>query len=201
MNNSNITIRSLKKGDIDYFLKIELAAFYKKILFVFSGDEAAAYAIARSELVENLGTGRYYNAISNGRPVGTIEFVTKENFGVYRRSFFQHYKYLGLIRTIKAYFLTFFDVPNLDNKTIYIDNVAVDEDHRRKGIAGKMLYFAEDYAKEHGKSVLKLWVASKNKGAVSLYKKAGFIEIMKRSSRSSEKYFGYRDWSFMEKEL
>ena len=201
MKNSNITIRSLKPGDIDAFLEIELAAFYKKILFVFSGSPEAARAIVRSELVDNINTGRYYNAISDGRPVGTIELVTKENSEVYRRSFLYHYKFLGFFHTIKAYFLTFFDMPNLDNKTIYIDNVAVGENYRRKGIAGKMLGFAEDYAKENGKSVLKLWVASENKNAFALYKKVGYREILKRSSRSSEKYFGYRDWVFMGKEI
>ena len=201
MKLSNITIRSLKPGDIDDFLEIELAAFYKKILFVFSGNQEAARAIVRAELVENINTGRYYNALSDGRPLGTIELVTKESSEVYRRSFLQHYKFLGFFRTIKAYFLTFFDVPNLDNKTIYIDNVAVEENNRRKGIASKMLYFAEDYAKENGKSILKLWVASENKNAVALYRKVGYSAILKKFSRSSEKYFGYRDWLFMGKEV
>ncbi len=201
MKHGNIIIRALKPGDIDDFLEIELASFYKKILFIFSGSHEAACSIIRSELVENLNTGRYYNAILDRRPVGTIELVTRENSDVYRRSFLQHFKYLGLFRTIKAYCLTFFDVPNLDNKTIYIDNVAVGENHRRKGIASKMLGFAEDHAKENGKSVLKLWVAGENKNAFALYKKAGFSEIMKKSSRSAEKYFGCRDWVFMGKEV
>lgn len=201
VKHSNIIIRALKPENIDDFLKIELAAFYKKILFIFSGREEAAYSIVRSELVENLDTGRYYNAISDGKPVGTIELVTKENSEVFKRSFYQHYRYLGFFRTIKVYFLNFLDVPNLDSKTIYIDNVAVEENNRRKGIASKMLYFAESYAKENGKSVLKLWVAGKNNNAVALYKKIGFSELVKRSSRSAEKYFGYRDWVFMGKEI
>ena len=97
MKQNNINIRSLKPGDIDDFLEIELEAFYKKIIFVFSGDPVAARAIVRAELVDNINTGRYYNALSDGRPVGTIEFVSKENSEIYRRSFLYHYKYLGLI--------------------------------------------------------------------------------------------------------
>ncbi len=198
---SNIIIRGLKPEDIDDYLKIELEAFYEKVLFLFSGREEAAYHILRSGLAGSLFKDRYFNAISKGILVGTIELVTKENSQSYRNSFYQFYKHLGFNRAVKAYFLTFFEIPNLDGKTIYIDNVAVEKNSRRQGIAEKMLYFAEDYAKANGKSVLKLWAASKNINAVALYKKIGFRQLVKRSSRITEKYFGYRDWVFMGKEV
>jgi ribosomal protein S18 acetylase RimI-like enzyme len=64
-----------------------------------------------------------------------------------------------------------------------------------------MLFFAEDFAKKNGKNALKLWVASKNKNAYSLYKKLGFNQLVVRSSWIAERYTGYRDWIYMKKEI
>jgi len=64
-----------------------------------------------------------------------------------------------------------------------------------------MLSFIEDFAKRYRKSVLKLWVAGKNKNAYSLYKKLGFNQLVVRSSCIAERYTRYRDWIYMKKEI
>jgi ribosomal protein S18 acetylase RimI-like enzyme len=201
INSSNIRISNLKLEDLDSYLKIEFDAFFEKLKFIFSNRKNAAFFIIRSEIAKNIGTGRYYNAKIDDRIVGIIEIVSRENIESHIKKFHNYFKHLGFPRAVKAFTLTAIEIPKLDNRTIYIDNVAVDPNNRRQGIAKKMLSFVEDFAKRYRKSVLKLWVAGKNKNAYSLYKKLGFTELVKRSSWIAERYTGYRDWVYMKKEI
>jgi len=197
----NIRISNLELENLDSYLKIEFDAFFEKLKFIFSSNKDAAYIIIKSEITANIDTGRYYNATIDGKIVGIVEIVTRENIKSYTRNFRIFVKYLGFFRAVKAFILTFLEAPKIDSKTIYIDNVAVDINSRRKGIAKKMLSFVEDFAKRYRKSVLTLWVTSKNKNAFSLYRKLGFTGLVKRSSWIAERYTGYRDWIYMKKEI
>src|SRR4030043_669379 len=190
----NIRISNLKLEDLDSYLKIEFDAFFEKLKFIFSNRKNAAFGIIRSEIAKNIGTGRYYNAKIDDRIVGIIEIVSRENIESHIKEFHNYFKYLGFHRAVKAFILTAIEIPKLDNRTIYIDNVAVDPNNRRQGIAKKMLSFAEDFSKRNGKNILKLWVAAGNKNAYRLYKKFGFTELVRRSSGIAERYMGYRDW-------
>ena len=102
---------------------------------------------------------------------------------------------------MRAYFLTFLDMPAIDISTIYINNVAVSKAFRRRGVATAMLSYAEYIARSREKDKLKLWVASDNKAAFNFYRKMGFYQIMSRSSKMAQNYMGYRDWLFMCKDL
>jgi ribosomal protein S18 acetylase RimI-like enzyme len=197
----NIRISNLKLEDLDSYLKIEFDAFFEKLKFIFSNRKNAAFGIIRSEIAKNIGTGRYYNAKIDDRIVGIIEIVSRENIESHIKEFHNYFKYLGFHRAVKAFILTAIEIPKLDNRTIYIDNVAVDPNNRRQGIAKKMLSFAEDFSKRNGKNALKLWVAAGNKNAYRLYKKFGFTELVRRSSGIAERYMGYRDWVYMKKEI
>jgi ribosomal protein S18 acetylase RimI-like enzyme len=200
-NFSHIELSNLKLKDLDDYLRIEFGAFYEKLKFIFSNRKKAALDIARSEISKNIDTGRYFNAKIDSKMVGIIEIVTIENIKSHTKDFRDYLESLGLQRALKAYFLTSMEIPRLDNRTIYIDNVAVDPESRRQGVAKKMLSFVEDFARENRKTILKLWVAFLNNNAYDLYKKFGFIEQVKRSSGIAEKYTGYRDWIFMKKEI
>ena len=200
-NSHSIQISNLKLEDLDSYLKIEFDAFFEKIKFIFGSNKDAAYSVIKSEITTNIDNGRYYNAIIDGKIVGIVEIVTRENIKSYTRNFWTFVKYLGFFRAVKAFILTFLEAPKIDSKTIYIDNVAVDPNNRRQGIAKKMLFFAEDFAKKNGKNALKLWVAAGNKNAYSLYKKLGFNQLVVRSSWIAERYTGYRDWIYMKKEI
>jgi len=92
-------------------------------------------------------------------------------------------------------------MPQLDDSTIYLDNIAVDTNTRHRGVATNMISFVEDLALNRGKNELRLWVAQKNSDAYHLYRKSGFKQLMFRSSRIAEKYFGFRDWVYMGKTL
>ncbi|MDD5621748.1 MAG: GNAT family N-acetyltransferase [Actinomycetota bacterium] len=196
-----IKLSNLKPGDLNDYLRIEFDAFYDKLKYIYSNRKKAAMDIVRSEILKNIDTGRYFNAIIDDKIAGIIEIVTIENIKSHTKNFRDYLENLGLQRAIRAFVLTSKEIPRLDNKTIYIDNVAVDAESRRQGVAKKMLSFVEDYARENGKSVLKLWVAHLNKNAYDLYKKFGFVEQVKRSSWITGKYTGYRDWIFMKKEI
>ena len=200
-NFPHIELSNLKLKDLDDYLRIEFDAFYEKLKFTYSNRKKAALDIVRSEISKNIDTGRYFNAKIDSRVVGIVEIITFENTRSHTKNFRDYLECLGLQRALKAYFFTSMEIPRLDNKTIYIDNVAVDAKSRRQGVAKKMLSFVEDFARENRKTVLKLWVAFLNKNAYDLYQKFGFIEHIKRSSRIAEKYTGYRDWIFMKKEI
>jgi ribosomal protein S18 acetylase RimI-like enzyme len=200
-HNPDIHISNLELKDLDRYLKIEFDAFYDKLKIMFSNKKEAAFNILKEEISNNIDTGRYYNARSGGITVGIIEIVTKENTRAYSKSFRTYIKYLGFFRAVKAFLFNLFETPKLDSSTIYIDNVAVDIDNRRKGVAKKMLSFVEDYAIKSRKGVLTLWVAAVNNNAHTLYSKSGFYDVVLRSSGMAEKFSGYRDWIYMKKEI
>ncbi len=196
-----VRISNLKLDDLDSYLEIEFEAFFDKLKFIFSYRKDAAFNIIKSEIYRNIDNRRHYTARLEGKIIGIVEIITTENLKNYIRNFGIYTKYLGFFKACKAFIITSIEIPRLNSSTVYIDTVAVKKTHRRKGIAGKMLSFVEDFAKKNGKSTLKLWVAAKNKNAYSLYKKFGFTGIAKRSSGLAEKYLGYRDWIYMKKEI
>jgi GNAT superfamily N-acetyltransferase len=61
-------------------------------------------------------------------------------------------------------------------KPLIIHRLAVHPNHQGKGIGKKLLQFAEDYAQKNGFSSIRLDVYTKNPGAISIYKHAGFVE-------------------------
>lgn len=59
--------------------------------------------------------------------------------------------------------------------SLCIHRIAVDPPFRRKGAASKLLRFAEQYACEQGLRALRIDSFSRNKRAVRLYQRRGFI--------------------------
>lgn len=55
-----------------------------------------------------------------------------------------------------------------------IDEFCVDRDYRRRGIAGQMISFIRDYAKEQGFKKLELNMWEFNEGALAFYEAVGF---------------------------
>lgn len=61
-------------------------------------------------------------------------------------------------------------------RVVFIYDIAVYPDHRRKGHAQAALAAIDDYAREHGCVGVQLHVFGDNTGARDLYRKAGFVE-------------------------
>lgn len=67
----------------------------------------------------------------------------------------------------------------VDNKTIYLSYLVVNEEYRNQGIGTKMINHARQISKNDGYSYVILKVDSDNKKAERLYKKLGFVAIEK----------------------
>lgn len=63
----------------------------------------------------------------------------------------------------------------LPGKYCYIMDIIVTESHRNKGFATALMISAKDWAKEQDCIFINLDVLSNNTGAITLYKKLGFI--------------------------
>jgi ribosomal protein S18 acetylase RimI-like enzyme len=197
----DIKIGALELHELDSFMEIMIDAFFEKLKLIYYYNKYAAYNIIKSETCRNIKNKRHYAARLNGKVVGILELISNDNLRNYSRSFRTYIKYLGFLRAFKTFTMTRFEIPRLDSRTIYIDNLAVDKNHRRKGVACKMLSFAEDTARKNGKRALTLWVAAENRSAYERYKKSGFSDIFIKSFKMLENYLGYRDWIYMEKEI
>jgi len=68
------------------------------------------------------------------------------------------------------------------NRAYLIANVAVHPDHRRRGIAQVLTQRAMEHAREKKASAVWLHVRDDNPGAIHLYKKLGFEEIVRRTT-------------------
>ena len=60
---------------------------------------------------------------------------------------------------------------------LHINNIAVNEDKRRKGFAQKMLNELLKFAKKNNARILTLEVNENNSGAIAFYKKNGFKQV------------------------
>ena len=59
----------------------------------------------------------------------------------------------------------------------HIDNIAVDPACRRRGVAGRLVRFAMEWARRHGARLLTLEVRSTNHAAQALYRCFGFAVV------------------------
>lgn len=59
-------------------------------------------------------------------------------------------------------------------KVLYIDRFGVNVNYQRRGIAGTMLRFAADIAREKNAAYVRLFVVDRNIPAINLYEKNGF---------------------------
>ncbi len=91
-------------------------------------------------------------------------------------------------RKVLAYFIL-----QLEGPEVHIMNLAVDHDHRRKGIALECLRYAERFARRRASLRIDLEVQESNLAAQLLYRKAGY-----RATRILRNYYptthedGYR---------
>ncbi len=93
------------------------------------------------------------------------------------------------IRTMYAYILNDkyvagISLSPMDNKTIYLSYLAVNEEYRNQGIGTKMIRFACQISKNEGYSYVVLKVDNDNSEAEKLYKKLGFSVIGKSCERT-----------------
>jgi ribosomal protein S18 acetylase RimI-like enzyme len=64
-----------------------------------------------------------------------------------------------------------------DSRKGWINRLAVDPDHRRRGHAGRLVAAAEEALREQGMHVIAALVESDNAASLALFQKAGYVEI------------------------
>ena len=197
----NIFIRNLKVEEIDDFISIEFNAFHEIVLSVYSNDERAAFHLRKSEIKSNLCNSSYFIAENEGVIVGTIEIFTDEALKNFKRNFRIYREKLGYLKALKAYFFSSIPPYKTGNDTVYLDTVAVHYLFRRKGIARRLVQFAEDYARKYNKKYLSLWVARDNMPAMKLYKDLGFNTVLKKFFIFGKIMFKHSIWIYMEKKV
>ncbi len=195
-----IVLKNLRKEEITEFLRIEFDSFREIMLLIFGGDINSGFKIMKSEIEANLHTAQYYVAKKREEIVGTIEIISEDAIRKYKKNFKIYFENIGLTKALKAYY---FEISpyKMNDKTLYIDTVAVDERFRRKGIAKKMLELTNNIGKRMNKEFLTLWVAKENLPAFHLYKTMGYKEIKGKSSKILEKRFLNKEWVYLKKEI
>jgi ribosomal protein S18 acetylase RimI-like enzyme len=83
----------------------------------------------------------------------------------------------------------------------YLSDVCVAADMRGRGIAQKMMIFAEEWARSHHRVALTLWVAAGNRPARRVYAKAGMKVVASEINLLSGFLYGIFRWVGMKKML
>jgi ribosomal protein S18 acetylase RimI-like enzyme len=83
----------------------------------------------------------------------------------------------------------------------YITDVCVRKDQRGRGIAQKLMAYAEEWARQNGRFNLTLWVAAGNTSARHVYEKLGMVKVGQEIGLISGLLFGVPRWVKMSKRL
>jgi len=195
-----VVLKNLKREEITEFLRIEFDSFYEMMILIFGGNVNNGFKIRKSEIEANLHTSQYFVAKIGEEIVGIIEIISQDAMKKYKKNFKVYFENIGLIKALQAYY---FEISpyKMDDKTLYIDTVAVDKRFRKEGIAKKMLELANNIGERMNKEFLTLWVAKENLPAFHLYKTMGYKEIKRKSSKILEKRFLYREWVYLKREI
>jgi ribosomal protein S18 acetylase RimI-like enzyme len=109
---------------------------------------------------------------------------------------------IGWPRTIRAAIVLGLLVhARLDDDEGYVEELAVREDHRRRGIGRALLDACETTAASAGKRRSTLWVAGHNDAAVTLYRAMGYRVVRRRRTLRGRLLFGAPIVLLMEKPL
>lgn len=91
--------------------------------------------------------------------------------------------------------------PDIDADTLYVGHLATFETFRGQGIAGKLLSFGEQQARQKSLSKLALDVEIDNKLAIAVYQRYGFKNVLKIESSKFKAHFGFPGTYRMEKSI
>jgi len=145
-------------------------------------------------------TSRYLVGELGGRLAGGVHLVLAEDWDDgYRRAIA---KELGWPRTLRATAVFgALGVGRVSDDEAYIDELAVAEWARRRGVARALLEACEGEARRAGKGRLTLWVTMNNGAARPLYEGYGFREARRRRWMVGRLLFHAPGALFMEKPL
>lgn len=197
-------VRPARLVDLPGVAAVLQEAFSDKMRVIFSKQPEKVRALL--EEIYTGPVGRGYDGIlvaeRDGRIIGTllvepIYYTPRENRAL------EHFavRELGMLRMLRAAFLLWLMGYRPKPGEAYISDVGVAPDHRGEGVGRLMMEQAEQWARDHDREKLTLWVAATNERAIHLYEKAGFAITRTRSNLLLRLFFGIQRWHYMEKPL
>lgn len=197
-------VRPARLVDLPGAAAVLQEAFSDKMQIVFSKQPEKVRGLL--EEVYTGPVGRGYDGIlvaeREGRIIGTlliepIYYTPRENRA------FENFaiRELGMLRMLRAAFLLWLIGYRPKPGEAYISDVGVAADHQGQGVAQMLMEYAEQWAREHDRERMTLWVAATNERAIHVYEKMGFTITRTRSNLMLGVVFGIQRWHYMEKLL
>jgi ribosomal protein S18 acetylase RimI-like enzyme len=199
-----IRLRPARTVDLPGVAAVLQDAFSEKIRILFGHQQEKVRRLLEAVYVGPIDRG--YDGVlvaeREGRIVGTLTiepmFYTPEE----RRALESlALRELGMPRMLRTAFLLWLISHTPEPDDAHLGDLGVASDCQGQGIGTELLLAAEDWARDHDRHRLTLWVAESNERALALYENAGFVVTRTHSGWLTRLAFGVRRWYFMEKSL
>lgn len=168
-------------------------------LWLFTEDNLKGSMIVRRCL--DFSSGMY--ALENEKVLGFIGFNTdKSQF--YKTNFKAFNTVYGIFGSLWRFLITkYIYKPDktINEDTFNIDAIGVSKEARGKGIGTILLGYANQKAKEQGKTIVTLEVINTNEGALKLYKSIDYLTYHTEHTGNWTKRAGFTDIFYMKKLL
>jgi ribosomal protein S18 acetylase RimI-like enzyme len=172
-------------------LEIYYNAFEQKIRPLFKPKEKAIRIYSHA-----IHPNRVYYALENRKAVGIIGLQYDDlDFLIYRFDFIK--KQYSFFRGLYLYIILNITKMKLEEYTIRIDSIAVDDQCRGQGIGKILINKAIDIAKNRGFKEIILEVVNTNPRAKKLYEKMGFKEKKHKKFYFLTRSFGFSSFYVM----
>lgn len=197
-------VRSARLVDLPGVAATLQDAFSDKMKIIFNRDPSKVQALLEASYTGPVQRG--YDGIlvaeQEGRIIGTIViepiyYTTREARNFENLAI----RELGVLRMLWTSFMLWLVAHTPEPGEAYISDLAVIPEHQGEGIGQLLLEHAEEWAVEHRRQRLTLWVAAHNERAIHIYEKAGFQQTRSRSSILTLLTLRIRRWYFMEKRI
>ena len=199
-----IHIRPARPVDLPGVAAVLQDAFNDKMRAIFCNHPEKVRNLLEAMFVGPVGRG--YDGLlvaeRSGRIIGTLTiepmFYTLQEKRAFEALALHE---LGMPRMLRASLLLWVLGHTPQEHEAYVDNVGVAEDCRGQGVGQLLMEHAEQWALDHQRTRLALWVAGSNATAIHVYEKAGYTISRTRSSWLTRLAMGIRHWHYMEKPL
>lgn len=197
-------IRSARVMDLPGVATVLQDAFEDKLRIIFGNQPHKIRAVL--EAVYTGPVQRGYDGVliaeQNGRIIGAL-LIEPMNYTPQETRRFESIaiREFGVPRMVVASFLLWLIGHRPEPDEAYISDLGVASNWQDQGVGQDLIAEADQWARDHDRDRLTLWVADNNRRAVHVYEKSGFAITQSRSSWLTRLAFGIRHWHFMEKPL
>jgi ribosomal protein S18 acetylase RimI-like enzyme len=206
--NPSIIIRHPTLEEIEDIGDILFDAFKDKFSFIFRGDLAFGRYVFRKNFRDYAKPEdllRMLVAVQDREILGAVDVYFKTSLG-FRNGFLEIFVSLwrrgGFIRALRQIIgLLNFRINPVDKMTAYISTVGIKSEYQNQKIGEKLMRAAEEMALQRGCRYLSLYVITRNKRAIHLYRKLGFETIYVMKSPLFLRLNGFYGTVYMKKEI